>query len=107
MGQLGPERVVFQPAVLIQGGLEVVAQARLRERRQLGRQLLCRLAGGTGGDDTVGEADVFGFGRDPNSAVPTRTMVAPSCIATSRSADMPIDNFGKRYCSARRARLLK
>ena len=34
-------------------------------------------------------------GRGPNSAVPTRTMVAPSATATSRSSVMPIDRSAR------------
>ena len=40
------------------------------------------------------------FFRGPNSAVPMRTMVAPSSMATSRSCDMPID----RCCKSVRLR---
>src|SRR6185312_13298166 len=38
-----------------------------------------------------------GLGRAPNRAVPTRTMVAPSSIATSKSFDIPIDSSGREY----------
>src|SRR3990172_10992941 len=38
------------------------------------------------------ERNVHAFSRSPKIAVPTRTMVAPSAIAASRSADMPIES---------------
>src|SRR4051812_36208240 len=37
-------------------------------------------------------AACFSLRRSPKIAVPTRTSVAPSAIASSRSSDMPIDN---------------
>ena len=41
--------------------------------------------------------------RRPNSAVPTRTIVAPSAIAASRSSDMPIDSVSTSSPSLRAA----
>ena len=42
--------------------------------------------------------------RAPKIAVPTRTSVAPSAIAASRSADMPIDSVSTARPAARHAR---
>src|SRR5690242_4161976 len=39
------------------------------------------------------ETDRHAFFRLPNSAVPTRTHVDPSSIATSRSPDIPIESW--------------
>ncbi len=39
--------------------------------------------------------DLQTFSRGPNKAVPMRTMVAPSSIATSRSCDIPMERWGK------------
>src|SRR5258708_35677175 len=47
------------------------------------------------------KANLQSFFRGPNNAVPMRTMVAPSSIATSRSCDIPIDNCVKPFASAR------
>ncbi len=41
------------------------------------------------------DLQVQSFRRGPNSAVPTRTIVAPSSMAASRSCDMPIDKLGQ------------
>ena len=47
-------------------------------------------------DDTVANDSLYGefilLCRWPKIAVPTRTIVAPSSIAASRSSDMPIDS---------------
>ena len=40
------------------------------------------------------------FLRWPKSAVPTRTQVAPSSIAVSKSFDIPIESCGNSNCSA-------
>ena len=52
------------------------------------------------------ESDFHGFFRGPNSAVPTRTWVAPSSTATSRSCDIPMERHRKpwRTASSRRRR---
>src|SRR5215469_1167054 len=42
------------------------------------------------------EAKLLHGGRSPNTARPTRTMVAPSSIATSKSSVMPIESSPKR-----------
>ncbi len=53
-----------------------------------------------GGGQRRKEADLQSFFRGPNRAVPTRTMVAPSSIATSRSCDIPIDRCDRLFRSA-------
>ena len=52
------------------------------------------------------ESDRHNFFRFPNSAVPMRTKVAPSSIATSKSCDMPMERCGSSYFepSSRRRR---
>jgi hypothetical protein len=45
-------------------------------------------------------------GRFPNSAVPTRTMVAPSSMAASKSCDIPIESCGSP-CSVANSRSLR
>ena len=47
------------------------------------------------------------FFRGPNNAVPMRTMVAPSSMATSRSCDMPIDRCFNPLASASSRSLAK
>src|SRR6185437_8380452 len=43
-------------------------------------------------DHAGGTVEAAGFGRAPKRAVPTRIMVAPSSIATSKSPDIPMES---------------
>ncbi len=82
----GIGRIHFHPAQLLERAQErrgIIGHAgsRRRKRRE--------------------ETGLHSFLRGPNSAVPTRTMVAPSWMATSRSCDIPIERCRKPCCSAR------
>ncbi len=50
----------------------------------------------------VVDGNHFGYFRAPNNAVPMRTWVAPSAIATGKSCDIPMDSSANdnRGCSA-------
>jgi len=63
------------------------------ERAQQRRRIIGHA--GPGGGQRGEKSDLQSFFRGPNSAVPMRTMVAPSSIAASRSCDIPIDNCGR------------
>jgi hypothetical protein len=65
----------------------VAAQGREQRRGVVGHA-------GSGGRQRRVVCDFHGLRRFPNSAVPTRTMVAPSSMAASRSCDMPMESCG-------------
>ncbi len=79
--------------VIQQGGRALVANGH-RAAASHGAEQGGRVVGHAGGRGRQRgkKPGPHAFGRRPNRAVPTRTIVAPSSIPTSRSCDMPIDS---------------
>ena len=78
-------------------GANVHAADLPQRRQQCGRIIRHACAGGR---ERRIEPYRHTFFRLPNSAVPTRTQVAPSSMAASKSFDIPMESCGSPCCSA-------